>query len=458
MRYCMRKLVINLRLGLQLRAVAILAAVVVLVTAVGGWSYYANARNSLRQSDNAHAANLAHALAVAAQYHLRDGQAGDLQRLASDFLAAGNVRFIAIVAPVGEVMASASRDEQQWPELMNLATFIHATDQPSPDVLTVARPVVIPRAGDSSDHMVGAIRVVFDTRTTTDNLLTVQRRMTHTAACIVLAVIPLGYLLLSRLLVQPLRRLVGLARRLGKGDFAARLSLRRNDEIGELATAFNTMAGELSHMRGDLIRANEDLEEKVAQRTEQIRHANVQLEESMAKLRTMAETDHLTGLANRRRFAQILEAGYDQAVRYGHDIACVMCDLDHYKQLNDALGHQKGDEVLALAADTIRAALRTSDVAARYGGDEFVILLPHTSVELAMAVGERIRHDLVLRMQALGSSNAKVTMSMGVASLVADRPPSGDGLVSMADRALYMAKDRGKNQIVALRHETTSPR
>jgi len=175
---------------------------------------------------------------------------------------------------------------------------------------------------------------------------------------------------------------------------------------------------------------------------------NRQLEESLAKLRTMAQTDHLTRLANRRRFVEILERYYDNAVRYGHDLACCMCDLDGYKQLNDALGHQVGDEVLTMAADVIRCSLRTSDVAARYGGDEFVLLLPHASVELATSVGERIRLELARRSGDCQKLCGPVTMSIGVASLAAHQPASGDAMVSMADQALYVAKERGKDRIV----------
>jgi len=175
---------------------------------------------------------------------------------------------------------------------------------------------------------------------------------------------------------------------------------------------------------------------------------NRQLEESLAKLRTMARTDHLTGLANRRRFGEILDSYYDDAVRYGHDLACCMCDLDDYKHLNDTLGHQVGDEVLTMAADVIRSSLRTSDVAARYGGDEFVLLLPHASVEFAVSVCERIRLELADRSGDCRKLCGPVTMSIGVASLDAHDPASGDTMVSMADQALYVAKDRGRDQIV----------
>lgn len=176
---------------------------------------------------------------------------------------------------------------------------------------------------------------------------------------------------------------------------------------------------------------------------------NEQLEELLAKQSRKAKTDHLTDLANRRSFGELLERYYGDAVRYGHDLTCCMCDLDQFKGLNDELGHQTGDLALVLTADIIRASLRTSDVAIRYGGDEFLILLPHTSVTRGVDVAERIRNELSLRSRNHDGVAREVTMSVGVASLEADSPRDANTLVSMADKALYEAKNRGRNRTAA---------
>ncbi len=193
---------------------------------------------------------------------------------------------------------------------------------------------------------------------------------------------------------------------------------------------------------------NDRLQHELQTMLSELRVKNIQLEESMEKLKTMATTDPLTGLANRRRFREILHRHFIEATRYGFDLTCCMGDLDNYKQLNDTFGHQVGDDILVLAADVIRESLRGSDVAARYGGDEFVILVPHTPVERALAVGDRIRGQLVARSSNYPNIVNPVTMSMGVASLRSVRPASADALVAMADRALYTAKNNGKDCIV----------
>ncbi|MBS3735356.1 MAG: diguanylate cyclase [Phycisphaerae bacterium] len=191
-------------------------------------------------------------------------------------------------------------------------------------------------------------------------------------------------------------------------------------------------------------RLQQDLEAMLSELTTK----NVQLRESLQQLETMATTDHLTGLANRRRFGEVLQRTYSQATRYGFDLTCCMCDLDHYKQINDTRGHIVGDQLLLLTAEVIRGTLRTSDVAARYGGDEFVLLLPHTDVDRALAVCERIRDELTDRAAQRGDLVQRLTLSVGIASLRANQPDNADALVAMADRALYVAKDKGKDRIV----------
>lgn len=193
---------------------------------------------------------------------------------------------------------------------------------------------------------------------------------------------------------------------------------------------------------------NRRLETELQSMVSELRVKNIQLSESMTQLRTMADTDHLTGLTNRRKFSEELDHRFDEARRYGFDLTCCMCDLDHYKLLNDTLGHQVGDQALIVAADIIRASLRSSDVAGRYGGDEFVLLLSHTSVDRAAAVCDRIREELAEEIATVCGAAQAVTMSVGIASIGTDNPTNANGLVAMADQALYVAKARGKDQIV----------
>ena len=171
-----------------------------------------------------------------------------------------------------------------------------------------------------------------------------------------------------------------------------------------------------------------------------------QLEAKNAQLEQMAATDALTGVYNRRHFGRVLDQLFAEAQRFDKDLACVMIDLDGYKQLNDTFGHQIGDELLVLAGKVVQANMRRMDVAARYGGDEFVLLLPHADAAEAAGVAARIRDEYKAASAAVLKRELGVCMSAGVASTQSHRPSHADQLVAMADAALYKAKEAGRNR------------
>ena len=161
-----------------------------------------------------------------------------------------------------------------------------------------------------------------------------------------------------------------------------------------------------------------------------------------------AITDDLTGLVNRRRFIEALDAEIERARRFGAALTIVLADLDNFKQVNDEFGHHGGDVVLRAFADLIRSHVRDVDVSGRIGGEEFAILLPDTDAGGAARVAERMRSSLNEVAIPLSEGAAiHVASSFGVAELARDQ--SGDDLLRAADAALYRAKDEGKNRVVA---------
>jgi diguanylate cyclase (GGDEF)-like protein len=161
-----------------------------------------------------------------------------------------------------------------------------------------------------------------------------------------------------------------------------------------------------------------------------------------------AITDDLTGLVNRRRFIEALDAEIERARRFGAALTIVLADLDNFKQVNDEFGHHGGDVVLRVFADLIRSHVRDVDVSGRIGGEEFAILLPDTDAAGAARVAERMRTSLNEVAIPLSEGSAiHVASSFGVAELAPDQ--SGDDLLRAADTALYRAKDEGKNRVVA---------
>jgi diguanylate cyclase (GGDEF)-like protein len=160
----------------------------------------------------------------------------------------------------------------------------------------------------------------------------------------------------------------------------------------------------------------------------------------------MAITDVLTGLYNRRYFEQVLPQEFDRACRYGQTFGLLMIDVDNFKSFNDTFGHPMGDRILATIAATIEKALRSVDFAFRYGGEEFVVILPETSLKSACKVAERIRRRVISDTRKLmrSISMESVTVSVGVASYPRDEDDA-DMLVARADDLLYQAKAAGKN-------------
>lgn len=181
---------------------------------------------------------------------------------------------------------------------------------------------------------------------------------------------------------------------------------------------------------------------------------NKQLKESLLQQQRMASTDPLTGLYNRRHFAACLEQCYHETTRYGDDLSCIMLDLDGYKKLNDQLGHQFGDKVLQITAKVINVNMRAMDIAARYGGDEFVLLLPHTPAEMAGGVGGRIREEFQQKIKGYLPADLSVSMSMGLSSVSLNKPDHADQLVSFADESLYEAKRAGKDRLIVSQANT----
>lgn len=172
------------------------------------------------------------------------------------------------------------------------------------------------------------------------------------------------------------------------------------------------------------------------------------------ELRRMATTDPLTGLWNRRRFMELSEGELSRLRRYGRPVSVLMLDIDHFKAVNDTNGHAAGDEALCLLADLCRAELRETDHLGRLGGEEFAVLLPETGLDEAADVAERLRQRLAAGAFPLPCGvTLRMTVSIGVASCAED-DTTVDGALGRADRALYRAKNGGRNRVAV---EATGP-
>jgi diguanylate cyclase (GGDEF)-like protein/PAS domain S-box-containing protein len=168
------------------------------------------------------------------------------------------------------------------------------------------------------------------------------------------------------------------------------------------------------------------------------------------ELETLSSEDSLTGLQNRRMIFEQLRHEVERVRRYKAELSLIFCDLDNFKEINDTFGHMAGDGMLKTVADILRRSVRTSDVVGRYGGDEFLLILPQTSLKSAQELAERIRILVQdTRFEMPGGVITGTTLSIGVA-FYDGTETDVDALISRIDTALYVSKRSGKNQVYSL--------
>jgi len=180
---------------------------------------------------------------------------------------------------------------------------------------------------------------------------------------------------------------------------------------------------------------------------DELKQTTRKLQEKLTLVETLAHVDPLTGLSNRRRFESVLAAEFKRAKRYELPLSCLMLDIDHFKTVNDRHGHHAGDEVLRQTVKVIQNTIREVDLAARWGGEEFIILNPNTRKENALTVGEKICNAISRKLlPCIGNGN--ITASIGVAGIPHGELDTVDQLVHAADLAMYAAKKSGRNRVM----------
>jgi diguanylate cyclase (GGDEF)-like protein len=171
-------------------------------------------------------------------------------------------------------------------------------------------------------------------------------------------------------------------------------------------------------------------------------------DEAVSKLQEFADRDGLTGIANRRYFELRLRDEFHRWQRYGGDLSMLLFDLDHFKRINDDLGHLVGDTVLRVMAERVAKSVRVQDVFGRFGGEEFALLLPCTNFEDAMIVAEKVRRAIGETPVDVKGAHVPVTASVGAARARTGVTSSYEALINEADAALYTAKREGRNKAV----------
>jgi diguanylate cyclase (GGDEF)-like protein len=253
------------------------------------------------------------------------------------------------------------------------------------------------------------------------------------AAVIVIRILGLALTLLivgimfDRMVLRRLASLDAAARELAAGNYAAKVPQRGRDEIGRLGRTLEAMARRVQTHTADL-------EQQVTERTE--------------VLERIAYADFLTGLLNRRGIIDRIEMERNRLARSNGKLGVIVLDVDHFKKVNDDHGHDFGDRALVHVANTIRGVMRSYDVCARWGGEEFLVIAPGIAdAATLVATAEKLRQGIAKSPVSLGGAEVRLTVSIGCH--LADPAESIDGMIKAADDALYTAKQAGRNRVVA---------
>lgn len=242
-----------------------------------------------------------------------------------------------------------------------------------------------------------------------------------------------------RWIAEPVERFVVSVERSAKPDrpsSTAKLPRGRQDELGRIARAVHHIAVVAIRDHQEANRLRRTLDHRIEQATRR----------ATAELSRMAMRDALTSLGNRRFLDEHLEELVNTCRASHTELVCVIIDLDNFKPVNDTLGHATGDELIAFAGSLIRSHVRDDDLAVRYGGDEFVVLMPGADTERATQMLDRIRSLFVEHTQRTLPDTVDPGLSAGIACLLADNMTDGEALIDHADHRLYEIKRNGKGR------------
>ncbi|HVY21392.1 MAG TPA: sensor domain-containing diguanylate cyclase [Bauldia sp.] len=245
-----------------------------------------------------------------------------------------------------------------------------------------------------------------------------------------------GALMIAGRVSRPLRRLTAKADRIGRDSTDMLPRVRGSQEVVHLSSALRSLLLRIGKARQETA----DLETRAADQ-------HRRLESDIAALRTMVDVDPLSGIPNRRGFLTFAEDAMAHFRRYGRPFAIFMIDIDHFKRVNDTHGHATGDAAIRSVAATIESAIRPSDKAGRFGGEEFVVLMREIELTTIEEAGERIRAAVATTPVAVNGASLAVTVSIGVA-VVSPADRDIQDIIERADLALYSAKGAGRNRTV----------
>ncbi|MBY0578464.1 MAG: diguanylate cyclase [Burkholderiales bacterium] len=382
--------------------------------------------DALEESLGNRGASIARQLAPASEYGVFSGNSEMLQKIADSILGEPDVRSVEISDNAGNILAQSENSKFPADHVIEFEEEIMKSQTQLDDFFRSGKEM-------SKRTVIGKVKVKMSRL----SLIQKKKSLMFDALGIGLMGLLGGGLLairISRSVTVPILRLADTVEKLGKGALDTVVEVDSGGELGVLESGVSAMASKLKSMLDQRESYSHGLEEEVRKRTEE--------------LELLAVTDELTGLYNRRYLNRSMQEELSRCLRYGTDLSVCLMDVDHFKKINDHFGHQAGDDVLISLSNLLESSMRDTDIVGRYGGEEFAIVMPNTSLEEALLVADKIR-IFIQKIVVLDGRERQVTVSIGVVGCIESQVKSLDELISKADRALYGAKDSGRNCVVA---------
>lgn len=415
-----------LAFGVRQKMVLVLLCVLSVALGTTTWLSWKQQRQQVLRATTEHGQDLSRIVSQALSYSVISYDYHTIQLLLDEITKARDVGYAKVISQRGNVMAESGRAPSQSTEWSMFESDI---------------------AFDGA--IVGRLQIGLDMGRIIESLER-ERSATLSREIVIILLIAIGeFVALSYLIIRPVTVIYrSLTQGLDEnGRIVQPIPLISKDELGMLSRQFNNMGEQLNQ-------ANARLQERIVSADHRLTETNRQLVQQAEELKRMnaeleriAITDPLTGLYNRRYFEDALETDVALAARHGDINSLLLIDVDHFKSVNDTFGHPSGDVVLRDIAQIIAAALRKSDVACRFGGEEFLALCRRADKLQSMAIAEKIRTTIAAHgFRSLDHESIDVTVSIGVLTFP-DRPyaePSST-YVQRADMALYASKAAGRN-------------
>ncbi len=381
--------------------------------------------DALEESLDNRGASLARQLGPASEYGVFSGNSEMLQRIADAALREPDVRSVEIRDSAGNLLVLAENPVLPAKPVSFFEAKIGKNQTRLEDFFGKGKQAGV--------EVIGKVKVGMSGQ----SLMEKKRELFFDALLIgIFGLSGTGLLAISigRSVTHSVLRLAETVEKLGKGDLDTPVAVDSGGELEVLEKGIGAMASRLKLMLEQLENYSHGLEEEVRKRTEE--------------LELLSVTDELTGLFNRRYLNRVIQEELARSLRYGTDLSVCLLDVDHFKRINDYYGHQVGDDVLVSLSNLFESSIRDTDIVGRFGGEEFVMIMPNTSLEEALLVADKIRM-LVQKIIVLDAGAMPVTVSIGVVGCIESRVRSLNDFISKADHALYTAKDLGRNRVVA---------